>query len=130
MKLRENIVVSDIQCNCGCGFSKMSSALLDILQYTRTYYGRPIHINSGNHSGCRCDIHNASVGGLPNSKHLPDGINETARACDFHVEGVPNKEVYELLSKRFANCLGLGLYSWGIHIDDRMSGSFRWDKTI
>jgi len=69
MQLRENISTDDIKCNCGCGFDKMSPAILDVVQEARTHFGSPAHINSGNHCACRCEEHNAKVGGSETSKH-------------------------------------------------------------
>ena len=130
MKLRDNITTKDIECNCGCGFNKVSPAILDVAQELRTHYGKPIHINSRNHSGCRCYEHNTSVGGTPKSKHMPDEITGVCRALDFDIEQVSNKAVYDYLCAKYPNCLGIGLYSWGIHIDDRMDRAYRWNNTI
>ena len=127
-RLRDNITTEDIECNCGCGFKNISPATLDVVQDAREHFNKPVHINSRNHSACRCDVHNASeeVGGSKYSKHLPDELNEMSRAVDFEIEGVPHREVYDYLDIKYPSCLGLGLYNWGLHVDDRMKRAYRW----
>lgn len=127
-RLRKNITTKDIECNCGCGFDTLSPALLDILQMIRDYYNKPLHVNSRNHSACRCEKHNAEVGGVPTSKHLPEKFSKVGRASDTEVEGISSVELYKFLDERFPNCLGLGLYDTFVHIDIRMDRAYRWKK--
>ena len=128
MRLRTNITTDDVKCNCGCGFNKVSPALLDIVQDVRDHFGRPAHINSGNHSGCRCYNHNINVGGSTASKHLPDGITNLCRAIDFHIDGISPKELYDYLDEKHPNSLGIGLYDTFVHVDDKMYKARRWNK--
>lgn len=62
----------EFSCRCGCGLSKLDPKLIEILDVARAYFGRPIIISSG----CRCQKHNAAIGGAINSAHLigPDGF--------------------------------------------------------
>ena len=129
MKLRANITTDDIKCNCGCGFDKISPAVLDVVQDAREHFGRPAHINSGNHCACRCYKHNISVGGSKTSKHLPDGINSMCRAVDFHIEDIAPAELNEYLVDKYPNCLGIGLYNTFVHIDDKMAKARRWNNS-
>ena len=124
--MTKNIKVHEIECGCGCGFNKMSRGTLNIVQMVRDVFGKPVRINDGGHCGCRCEEHNAKVGGSKNSQHKPqdDGM---AHAIDFHVEGVEPKVVYEFLNKLFPNSLGLGLYNTFVHIDDRCDKAYRWN---
>ena len=129
MRLRTNITTDDIKCNCGCGFNEVSPAILDVVQEARTHFGKPAHINSGNHCACRCFKHNIKVGGSDTSKHLPEGITNMCRAVDFHIQDVTPKELYDYLDNKHPNSLGLGLYDTFVHADDRMTKAYRWDKT-
>ena len=45
---------------------------------------------------------------------------------DFHIEWVPDQTVYNFADKILGNTGGLGIYNWGIHIDDRPVKA-RWD---
>jgi len=125
MKLSNNITTKDIQCNCGCGFNKISTLLILVLQDIRTHFGKPIHINSRNHSACRCHDHNISVGGKKDSKHLPD-INGVARACDFEVEDIDLDTVHKYVTEKYPTMFGIGKYSTFIHIDVGSIYPRRW----
>ena len=127
--LRKNITTRDIECNCGCGFCSVSPAILDVVQDVRDHFKKPVHINSGNHSACRCDIHNDEVGGEEHSKHLPDEITELCRAIDFHIEDVGIGLVHDYLINKYHGNLGIGKYKTFVHVDDRMGRAFRWDKS-
>lgn len=125
--LRKNISTRDIRCQCGCGFQSVSPAILDVVQECRDHFCKPVHINSGNHSACRCDIHNDEVGGSKTSQHLPDDITEVCRAVDFHIEGVSVQELYSYLLRKYKMCLGIGKYKTFVHVDDRMTRAYRWN---
>ncbi len=57
---------SEFGCPCGCGINNPSKELVYRLNSARVKAGVPFHLNSA----CRCEKHNAEVGGLPNSAHL------------------------------------------------------------
>jgi uncharacterized protein YcbK (DUF882 family) len=56
----------EFACKCGCGFNAVSPKLIDLLQTIRGYIGVPMTVTSG----CRCEEHNAYVGGVRDSQHL------------------------------------------------------------
>ena len=64
-KNTKNFKVSEFDCKCGCGFNIVDQRLIDMCQTIRDYLGVPVKINSG----CRCEKHNAKVGGVKGSYH-------------------------------------------------------------
>ena len=60
-----NFKVSEFSCKCGCGFNCIDQRVIDMAQIIREALGVPVKVNSG----CRCDKHNANVGGVKGSKH-------------------------------------------------------------
>lgn len=119
-----HLKASEVACKCGCGHGmgkgEFSPVLASSFEALRTEvnhrfrgFGEP-ELPLIVHSGCRCTIHNRVMipPGHPRSQHL--------RGCalDLHAPGVPHadlkvcaEEVEGLASG------GIGLYSWGIHID-------------
>jgi len=69
-------------------------------------------------SACRCDKHNAAVGGAKNSQH------PKARAMDLPVTNP--KALYDHLCAIYPNQYGFGLYKTFVHIDTRSNGPARW----
>ena len=61
----ENFKVSEFACKCGCGFNIIDQRVIHMAQVLRDYLGVPVRVNSG----CRCEKHNAKVGGVKGSKH-------------------------------------------------------------
>ena len=57
---------SEFDCKCGCGKNNIDPGLVAMLDEARGIAGFPFVINSG----CRCDAHNAAVGGSVTSSHL------------------------------------------------------------
>ena len=60
-----NFNVSEFACKCGCGFNIIDQRIINMAQTIRDALGVPVRVNSG----CRCDKHNAKVGGVKGSKH-------------------------------------------------------------
>lgn len=56
----------EFECKCGCGTNIISQKLVDRLNLARHIAGVPFVINSG----CRCENHNAEIGGSKTSSHL------------------------------------------------------------
>ena len=56
----------EFACKCGCGFDKIEPRLVFMLQRIRDALGEPLRVNSG----CRCERHNAKVGGVEKSWHM------------------------------------------------------------
>lgn len=55
---------AEFSCRCGCGYDTIDISLVLDLERLRAKVG-PIKINSG----CRCEKHNAAIGGAKNSSH-------------------------------------------------------------
>ena len=111
----------EFRCRCGCGYDTVDTELLQILEFIRQHYQKPVTITSG----CRCKAHNESIGGSDNSQHI------YGRAADFQVEDVRPLEVYELIDNIHPNKYGLGVYIRGnsgwVHIDSRTDSPARWE---
>ena len=112
---------SEFKCTCSgkyCnGFPvEPDEQLVRILDKVREKYGKPFSPNSA----IRCKKRNAEVGGVSNSQHL-DGI-----AADISVPGVAPKTVAAYLETLLPNTGGIGIYSWGVHVDTRKTKS-RWN---
>ena len=69
---------SEFACKCHCGFDTIDYELAEVIDDVREQFGKPTTITSG----CRCNKHNAKVGGAKNSVH------KTGQACDFKVKDV------------------------------------------
>lgn len=111
---------SEFRCKCGgkyCdGFPvEPSEGMVRILDKIRDHYDVPFSPNSA----IRCKTHNANVGGVANSQHL------TGRAADITVPGVDPDELGAYAETLIPKSGGIGIYSWGIHVDDRPTRS-RW----
>lgn len=100
---------AEFACKCGkCGGFPVEpdDKLVRTVDEIRRRLGVPISINSG----IRCPVHNANVGGVSNSEHL--GGN----AADLHSKKSP-EEMKAVAEAVMGNTGGIGLYSWGIHVD-------------
>jgi hypothetical protein len=98
-----------------CSSTKIDEKLVEYLQKIRDYFGKAVNINSG----YRCKTHNASVGGASQSNHM-DG-----EAADIRIPGKTPLEVAQYAEH--IGVLGIGVYSWGVHIDTRTSKYFWYD---
>lgn len=85
----------------------------------RRRLGVPVHIVDAGGSGIRCKIHNANVGGVANSQHL------YGMAADLHSSASPSK-MAKVAEDVLGDTGGIGIYSWGIHVDSRKTKS-RWN---
>ena len=109
----------EFRCKCGgkyCnGFPvEPEESLVRTLDKIREKLGMPITINSG----IRCATHNANEGGVANSQHL------YGRAADLHSSASPAR-MKEAAEEVLGSTGGIGLYSWGIHVD---TGKYsRWN---
>ena len=112
----------EFRCPCGrCGGFPVEpqESMVRAVDEIRHRLGIPISIVDGGGSGVRCAAHNAEVGGVANSQHL------FGLAADLHsaVSPAQMKAVAEDVMGRTG---GIGLYSWGIHVDTR-PGYARWN---
>ena len=62
----KNFKHEEFACKCGCGFNNIDQRVLTMAQTIRDALGVPVRVNSG----CRCEKHNARVGGVKGSKHV------------------------------------------------------------
>ena len=117
VQLSKNFASTEFDChgNGCCSSTKVDSKLVNYLQKIRDHFGKAVSINSG----YRCPKHNASVGGASRSNHM-DG-----EAADIRISGVAPIEVARYAES--IGILGIGVYSWGVHVDTRTSKYFWYD---
>lgn len=119
----------EFRCQCGgkyCdGFHvEPEEMMVRICDEIRRRAGVPILIRDAGGSGLRCPQHNASIpGAAANSEHTH------GRAADLHPKGKTPAQLYAIAEAVMAEMIpgrgGLGLYSWGIHVD---TGKYsRWN---
>lgn len=98
-----------------CSSTKVDEKLVEYLQKIRDHFGKSVNINSG----YRCKTHNAAVGGASASNHMG------GKAADIRISGVTPLEVAQYAEH--IGMLGIGVYSWGVHVDTRTSKYFWYD---
>lgn len=101
----------EFACKCGrCGGYPVepSEKLVRVLDVLRERMGVPVYVNSG----VRCKSHNVSVGGSKDSRHI------YGDAADIRTDTITPKTMYEAACALLPDG-GVGLYSWGIHVDTR-----------
>ncbi len=99
------------------GTNGIDNRLLEVLDSIREIIGKPVYVLSG----YRCSIHNAEVGGVPNSFHT-QGI-----AADLTYDGIDIDYLASIAEQCGAD--GIGKYhSQGfVHVDTR--GYYaRWEE--
>lgn len=109
----------EFQCQCPrCGGFPVEpqESMVHAVDEIRLRLGKPVTISSG----IRCKAHNTEVGGVSNSQHL------FGTAADLHCPGATQAEMKEAAEAVLGNTGGIGLYSWGIHVDTR-NGCSRWN---
>ena len=112
----------EFRCQCRgkyCnGFpSEPDERMVRIADAIRKRIGKPITVNSG----LRCKTHNANVGGVSNSQHL------YGTAADLGCpSGCTPSQMASIAEEIMGETGGIGIYSWGIHIDTRSTKS-RWN---
>lgn len=113
----------EFRCKCGGKYCQGFPAEPDVkmVRYAdeiRRRLGKPLGVNSG----LRCSQHNANCGGAKSSQHL------LGTACDLgKPAGVTVEKMAEVAEAVIGSTGGIGLYSWGIHIDSRAVKA-RWDE--
>lgn len=108
--------VREFACSDGSDPVFISQPLAELLENIRVHFGAAVHI----HSGYRTVSFNAS---LKNSSKKSQHCN--GLAADLHVDGHTHQEVYNYACQLLGDHGGVGLYSWGVHIDVRANKS-RW----
>jgi uncharacterized protein YcbK (DUF882 family) len=121
--LTKNISRHEVACKCQCGLDSMDFETIMVVQDTCDFFalklGLPrVHVTIN--SGCRCEAHNAKIGGAENSQH------PKCRAIDLKILEVSPADVYDYLVKRYPVQYGIGKYNSFTHIDTRTDGPARW----
>ena len=107
---------AEFRCQCGGKYcdgypAEPAEETVRMADEIRRRAGVPLSVNSG----LRCQRHNAAVGGVANSLH------RTGQAVDLSGPISPDK-LHAIAEAVQAEMVpgrgGLGLYSWGIHIDN------------
>ena len=118
--------IGQIRCQCNGQFCKglpVDRKFSPITLGWANEIGRQLGVKIKCTSGYRCPQHNARIpGASPNSKHKL-AIAMDIQAADHSVSA---KRLYDVADKLIGDQGGVGIYSWGIHIDSRGYGS-RWD---
>lgn len=114
VKISDNFNSTEFDChgNGCCRETVIDLEMVDILQEIRNHFGKAVTVNSG----YRCKTHNKNVGGASKSRHL------YGMAADIVVKGVEPIEVAKYAES--IGVKGIGLYSWGCHIDSRDTKGF------
>ena len=112
---------SEFACKCGkyCnGYpAEIDMKMVKIADAIRERIRKPISVNSG----LRCKTHNANVGGVSNSQHL------YGTAADLGCpSGCTPEQMASIAEEIMGDTGGIGIYTWGIHIDTRSTKS-RWN---
>lgn len=114
---------TEFRCQCGGKYcngypAEPAEETVRMADEIRKRVGVPLTVNSG----LRCARHNAEVGGVSNSLHT------TGQAVDLSGSISPAK-LHQIAEQVQAEMTpgrgGLGLYSWGIHIDNGKKS--RWN---
>lgn len=112
----------EFRCACGkCGGFPVEpkEEMVLAVDEIRHRMGVPVQIVDAGGSGVRCKEHNDSIpNAAKNSQHL------YGLAADLHSSKSP-EEMYRVAEEVLGNTGGIGLYSWGIHVDTRPVKS-RW----
>ena len=112
----------EFACKCGGKYCNgypvdIDMDMVKIADEIREKIGKPITVNSG----LRCKTHNANVGGVSNSQHL------LGKAADLGCPiGCTPAQMASIAETIIGNTGGIGIYTWGIHIDTRSAKS-RWN---
>jgi hypothetical protein len=114
---------AEFKCQCGGKYcngypAEPAEETVRMADEIRKRVGVPLTVNSG----LRCKRHNAEVGGVPNSLHT------TGQAVDLsgNISPARLREIAEQVQAEMVPGRGgLGLYSWGVHIDNGKKS--RWN---
>lgn len=116
-KISTNFTVKEFACKDGSDYILIDTELVKLLQSIRTYFGKPVVINSA----YRNADYNKKIGGATSSQHVE------GRAADIVVQGVDPKKVAEYAESLMPKKGGIGLYSNFTHVDTR-SKRARWQN--
>jgi len=103
--------LEEIACPC-CGLMNIHPMTIKKLDLLRDALGHSIWINSA----CRCEIHNAEVGGKKNSTHICTS-EKYSHAFDLKIKSDADR--FQIARKAMAfGFHRIGVYKTFIHIDD------------
>ena len=109
----KNFKFREFECKCGkCKTQKIDTAVVNLAQMVRNHFNKSVIVNSA----YRCDEHNKNIGGAKNSNHTK------GTALDIVVKGIDPLTVARYCE--YIGAGGVGLYSWGVHIDTRAKKYF------
>ena len=114
-KLSPNFSREEFACGCGCGFNTVDIELIELAEVIREHIGAYSPSDA-----CRCKEHNEIVQRKYNKNYAPytsKSQHLIGRAMDVKTKD-PQK-LYTILDALYPHTYGLGVYSWGIHIDTR-----------
>jgi len=131
MKLTDNFGLSEFACPCGCGREKLPHVVAALKRLCERRL-EPVRAACGNHrmdihSGVRCALYNATLGGAKASKHMVLG---KVAAADVFIEGVPTLKVWDAAWSIARNLGSGGVKAYTnrakgrvnfVHMDDRTS---------
>jgi len=119
--ITKNFSRSEIKCPC-CGLDNISKLLMNDLQSVRDEIDRPMTITSG----VRCAAHNAKIGGVAASSHVP---RDDGPGWAVDIACSASRDRYHLLSIlcRFFNRIGMGATFVHVDIDPEKTGDVMWD---
>ncbi len=114
--LSQNFKVREFRSTDGADAIFVDPKLVEVLQSIRSHFGRPVVITSG----YRTHQRNRAVGGATLSQHL------YGTAADIQISGVKPADAAAYAETLLPDTGGIGIYSWGIHVDTRDVKS-RWN---
>lgn len=117
LKKATNFKVSEFACRDGSDLIKIDSKLVIMLQQIRDHFKKPVIINSG----YRTPAYNKKIDGATYSQHI------YGKAADITINGVNPLTVVQYAEAECKYLKGLGLYTWGDHVDTRATKSY-WDS--
>lgn len=131
--LSPHFSTSEMACH-HCGRCSVSGELLNALEQLRALGPEPIDVDDA----CRCAVHNATVGGVPNSEHVfkdadlsstPPRFAVPCIAADIRIVGLTLQQQYDRAKQVPAfEQGGIGVYDGGfIHVDVRKARA-RWAR--
>ena len=117
----KNFKASEFACKCGCKFNNIDPRVMIMAQVIRDELGVPVRVNSG----CRCEKHNAEVGGAKDSKHTK-GLAADLSCSKGNVALWNAAKKLEKQGKlpNLDYCIR---YRWGIHIDCGGKRNTKWE---
>lgn len=118
LQVSEHFHAKEFACHC-CGTLLLDERLVESLEALRGIAGLPIRVNSG----YRCERHNATIGGSPNSQH------KLGHAADIVIAGKRPASV-ALMAAQIPGFAagGIGRYNTFTHVDVRTTGKARWHR--